>query len=151
MPISHHFHDCKAPLALSHWVCSVKRRYTKYLGFSFISGVSRRWIQRKLTPPDFGSKTTLTKSGMSRFSWLWSLSWSSTSSTSTGFDRRQTNLVSVQYNMQRATHVYIPPRQYAHLLSLSHWAHQWVCDAWPVQCQNYRTLHHTHPTVLLLQ
>jgi len=30
--ISHHFHDCKAPLAhASH----VKWRYTKYLGFSF--------------------------------------------------------------------------------------------------------------------
>ena len=30
MPISHHFHDCKAPLArASH----VKWRYTKYLGF----------------------------------------------------------------------------------------------------------------------
>jgi len=32
MPISHHFHDSKAPQAL---ICSVKRRYTKYLGFSF--------------------------------------------------------------------------------------------------------------------
>jgi len=32
VPISHHFHDCKAPLArASH----VKWRYTKYLGFSF--------------------------------------------------------------------------------------------------------------------
>jgi len=30
--ISHHFHDCKAPLArASH----VKWRYAKYLGFSF--------------------------------------------------------------------------------------------------------------------
>jgi len=34
VPISHHFHDCKAPLArASH----VKWRYTKYLGFSFIT------------------------------------------------------------------------------------------------------------------
>jgi len=32
--ISHHFHDCKAPLAhASH----VKWRYTKYLGFSFLA------------------------------------------------------------------------------------------------------------------
>jgi len=32
--ISHHFHDCKAPLAhASH----VKWRYAKYLGFSFFS------------------------------------------------------------------------------------------------------------------
>ena len=32
VPTSHHFHDCKAPLAhASH----VKWRYTKYLGFSF--------------------------------------------------------------------------------------------------------------------
>jgi len=34
VPISHHFHDCKAPLArASH----VKWRYTKYLGFSFLA------------------------------------------------------------------------------------------------------------------
>jgi len=34
VPISHHFHDCKAPLAhASH----VKWRYTKYLGFSLFS------------------------------------------------------------------------------------------------------------------
>jgi len=32
--ISHHFHNCKAPLArASH----VKWRYTKYLGFSFLA------------------------------------------------------------------------------------------------------------------
>jgi len=45
----------------------------------------------QLTPPDFGSNTTLTKSGMSRFSWLWSRSWSSTSSTSTT-ETKLTNL-----------------------------------------------------------
>ena len=34
MLISHHFHDCKAPLARA---THVKWRYTKYLGFSFLA------------------------------------------------------------------------------------------------------------------
>jgi len=37
--ISHHFHDCKAPLAhASH----VKWRYTKYLGFSFFLALTEK-------------------------------------------------------------------------------------------------------------
>jgi len=47
LPISHHFHDWKAPLARA---LHVKWRYTKYLGFSFITEGHQRKASGKENP-----------------------------------------------------------------------------------------------------